>query len=272
MQFLLSFILLIGLSCSANAASLEEAVNFLEPKDVRDVKEGITLYLNDGRQVTFALMTVPITLGDNANKGNERRLNRANSRLLKLIEGKDLVIKPASGELDRYGRLNAHIYSKDTNGELQDVGIVLLSEGFVALRHPEKENLLWESYLEIEDLARQAKLGIWRERIFSPSCEAEAKFKASRYAIIAGDIEAVSVQRQVIYINFTDNWREDFTVRLVGRGRNRLYETIKDRVQAGSWVEVRGWVSWTNGPLIDLRSTNQLRNLIQAPDYCQMVP
>lgn len=276
--FVVSFLFLSAETLSVNASSQTNAPlqdSIKPPQEITTVDrviDGTTLVLENRERITLAFVAVPTLLGDKAIRGNEHRINLANAKLSELVLGKGVLIKPLNKGLDRYGNMVAQVFltsepDVSDDGWL-DVGAVLLKEGLVALRHTPKPSRMWAWYIDIEDAARALRLGIWNSRALAPACEAEAKFKASRYAIIAGDVEAVSVQREVIYINFTNNWREDFTVRIAGRGRKALFENLKDILEPGSWVEVRGWISWINGPMIDLTSLTQIQALEGRPSFC----
>ena len=64
------------------------------------------------------------------------------------------------------------------------------------------------------------------------------------------------------YLNFGENWREDFTVSIAPRDRRR-FEAAGIAVEdyEGRLVRVRGWVDSFNGPMIEATHPEQIEVL-----------
>jgi micrococcal nuclease len=64
--------------------------------------------------------------------------------------------------------------------------------------------------------------------------------------------------RKIIYLNFCENWCDEFTITLNGRAR-RMF--LKSELDLGTWarksVRVRGWVKSRNSPMINASHRKQ---------------
>ena len=75
-------------------------------------------------------------------------------------------------------------------------------------------------------------------------------------------MKAAAVVRGRGYLNFGDDWREDFTVSIGPRDRRR-FETAGIDIEdyEGRLVRVRGWVDSFNGPMIEATHPEQIEVL-----------
>ena len=76
-----------------------------------------------------------------------------------------------------------------------------------------------------------------------------ARSVLDRFAIVEGRVLSVSRGFRSNFVNFGEDWREDFTVYL---RRGRISRTFPPETLEGQRVRVRGWVYFSNGPAIDL--------------------
>ncbi|MEE8371341.1 MAG: hypothetical protein V3R73_04270, partial [Sphingomonadales bacterium] len=113
-----------------------------------------------------------------------------------------------------------------------------------------------------EVVAREEGLGIWSNPLHRVLCAAQAKDGLDQYRVVMGKLLGVGETRGTLYLNFGPDWRTDFTVRLRLRSKARRAEARKQaEAWVGGWLEVRGWLHFFSGPMIDVTSLRGLRTL-----------
>ena len=77
--------------------------------------------------------------------------------------------------------------------------------------------------------------------------------------MVAGRVvDAVRIKSR-IYLNFGDDWRDDFTVTLDARARSLFEQSGRDPLTLkGRTVRVRGWLRQRNGPMIEATHPEQI--------------
>ena len=69
----------------------------------------------------------------------------------------------------------------------------------------------------------------------------------------------VAEVRGRIYLNFGDDWRRDFTVRIAPRDKRAFARAGLDLLALeGRTIRVRGWIKWRDGPMIDATHPEQI--------------
>lgn len=79
----------------------------------------------------------------------------------------------------------------------------------------------------------------------------EAAGALGRWARIEGVIHHVSLQKNDAYLNFAENWREDFTIYLPKQTRRKFDDAVLRSLE-GKRVAVRGYVHSYLGPRVTL--------------------
>ena len=116
--------------------------------------------------------------------------------------------------------------------------------------------------LVIEHRARSARLGIWSHPRYRVRAASEADASLGSFQLVEGRVKAAAVVRGRGYLNFGDDWREDFTVSIGPRDRRRFEnEGIAIEDYEGRLVRVRGWVDSFNGPMIEATHPEQIEVL-----------
>ena len=130
------------------------------------------------------------------------------------------------------------------------------------LKDQESADLLQQA----EIMARDAKLGLWSDEngfTVAPAANniASDTFKMQ---ILRGDIRSVSTIGGNTYLNFGDNWRQDFTVMIPSNIRREMSRHNFDPTQLqNKTIEVRGYIENYYGPMIKLHHQAQIRLLTQ---------
>lgn len=161
----------------------------------------------------------------------------------------------------RHGELLAHVMLIDGTW-LQDK---LVREGeAIVMPVFEQDDLRLQHLLAAEDQAHLAKRGQWAK---SPIvCAGSADDAYDVFAIIQGRITKAADVRGTIYLNFGDDYRKDFTIKIA----RSIFKTLPEETQTeitrltngGNFakiVETRGWVFYSGGPMIEVKMPVQLR-------------
>jgi len=128
----------------------ENAEPFAERALVREVIDGDTVRLEDGRRVRY--------LGIDTPEIGEYFYDEATARNRELVEGKMVDLEPGSKDLDEFDRMLRYVY---IDGLF--VNAELVAQGYAkAYRKGPREE--YSEYLfQLEEEARANKLGLWAE-------------------------------------------------------------------------------------------------------------
>jgi hypothetical protein len=116
--------------------------------------------------------------------------------------------------------------------------------------------------LAAEAAARTAKVGIWRHRWYRIWQQQDLHPGLDGFFLIEGTVLKSAKVRGRIYLNFGQNWRQDFTITVAPRGR-RLFDKagFDHTAMPGRRVRVRGWLKYFNGPSIEATHPEQIEIL-----------
>lgn len=156
-----------------------------------------------------------------------------------------LRYEPEPARLDRHGRRLAHVFSGSLwlQRELVARGLAVVAPPLVS-----RDRAL--ALLRLERQARLSEPGLWAVRPEVQSVSADrAETVLDRFAIVQGRVLSVARGFRSNFVNFGDDWREDFTIYLK---RGRISRAFPPALLEGQRVRVRGWVFYSNGPAIDL--------------------
>lgn len=179
----------------------------------------------------------------------------AKNALEKLIKRKKLSIRFGGRRQDRHRRLLAHLFDQDGNwiqGELLRLGMARVYS------FPDNRSRV-AKMLKIERAARKAKRGIWGHPFYDIRTPEEAAEHIGTFQLVRGKIVNAAKVRTRVYLNFGQNWREDFTIMLRPRARRFFRKARIDPLSLkGKIVLVRGWLRKRNGPMIDVTHPEQI--------------
>lgn len=161
-------------------------------------------------------------------------------------------------ETDRYGRLLAHLHDEAGNwiqGEM-------LLAGMARVYSLADNRALVAEMLTLERRARAARRGIWRHPFYYVRKAEEAGRYINSFQLVEGRVVKVAVQRKRTYINFDEDWREDFTVSVRKRHRRAFEQGGYSLTElTGKRIRVRGWIKKWNGPFIEAIHPEQIEIL-----------
>ncbi len=170
-------------------------------------------------------------------------LYEANSDALeKVIQvGATVRVNFLSETPDKYGRKPVHLYDQEgrwLQGELVRQGI--------ATPYP---------YIGETKFIRD--LYFLEKPIATPALSEE--IPRDQFSIITGTVVAVANIKGTTYVNFGDNWRTDFTIR-ISKAKAKAFRAlgVDPSTFKGKTIRIRGWVIEQNGPMIDANHPTQI--------------
>jgi endonuclease YncB( thermonuclease family) len=233
-------------------------------RGVAKVIDGETLELDDKSQVRLLGALAPQALDGGADEGAWPPADAAKTELEKLALGKSVELRFASRRSDRYGRLLAHVFVREGSEHtwLQEE---MLRRGYArAYALPGSTECL-QDLVAAEDHARRSGLGIWGHasyQIRPADRHWELLRYRSTYQLVEGKVRDAAKVRGRIYLNFGENWREDFTITVQPTNKRVFDEAgMKLTDLKGRRVRVRGWIERRGGPLIEIYHPSQLEVL-----------
>ena len=233
----------------------QTAPNFGEEIKVAEIKGEGEFLLGDGDNLKLSALLIPGKADCARLKVICPLVEQIEDYLTRSLLGKVGYIDRDTATRDRYNRLLAQV--RDDKGIwLQEA---FLRRGFARVKTSNAEQGTLNTLLEFETTAREQGKGLWALRAFGLLSPDMLKGKMDRFQIIEGKILKTAKVRNTIYLNFGENWRDDFTIKLAPDMRKAFPGKGKDLLDLmGKQVRVRGWLFWENGPMIALYNPGQL--------------
>lgn len=239
---------------------------------VARVIDGETLIMDDGSEVRLigALAPHPPSFSDPENWPPQRTAAKA---LKTLVLGQTVQLAFAGRRVDRYGRALAHAFTV-RNGERLWVQGEMLRHGHARAYGLPGNFACIDELLAHEKLARAENAGLWANSAYRvrPAVRSRDLMRLrNSYQIVEGVVREVADVRGRIYLNFGDNWRDDFTAGIAA-GAFRQDQAWREELKAltGKAVRVRGWIERRNGPYIEVSDRGQIEAVSDNPDALRM--
>lgn len=240
---------------------------------VVDIVDGDTLFLNTGEEVRLVGIQAPkLPLG---RKGFTAwpLAAEAKQALTEITLGKQVQLYTGQTQIDRHGRVLAHILVVENDNDPVWVQRELLNRGLARVYSfsDNRDGVL--PLLQVEQKARAATQGIWAVpyyHMLSAQNIANAvksrTYFGNRFELVEGQVRDVSLFRDRAYVNFGDDWRDDFSLiiqqedyKSFGQGRDageQFIESLK-----GRHIRVRGWTYLKNGPMMRITHKERIEFL-----------
>lgn len=190
----------------------------------------------------------------------------AKNFLAKLASGKRvrLHVAPGETERDRHDRLLAQVLV--VSGETENwVQGDMVNAGFARTYSFPGHKACARDLQAREDSARRGKRGLWREDHFSAHGAEDYELLLKRrgsFQLVEGLVVSVGKTRNWTYLNFSRDWRRDFTVAIAaGNRKNFEGQAVPLELLEGKRVRVRGWIESWNGPVIKASHAEQIEIL-----------
>jgi len=156
---------------------------------------------------------------------------------------------------DRYGRLIAHLFLKNQDW----VQALIIENGWARVETNSASVNITSRLYGFEKFARAKRIGIWSDPTYRIIMAQEKAMAVNQFQIIQGQVQAAVKIKNTIYLNFADNWRDDFTIKIDGPAL-KLFKQKKINVLkwSGKTLRVRGWLVNKNGPMINVTHPLQI--------------
>lgn len=245
-------------SAAAVAPALPEAFVRFGAGEVASVVDGDTVVLGDGREVRLVGIQAPKLPLGRANFRTWPLADEARDALAALAVGQAVTLHSGGARMDRHGRVLAHLVRADglwLQGEMLRRGLARVYS------FPDNRKGVAEM-LALEAAARAEERGIWAHDFYAIRDRESIKKHVDGFQIVEDRLHGVAEVRNIIYINFEADWRRDFTIRMDRRTARQFRRYSVDvRDLAGQRLRVRGWVTWENGPMINVSHPEQIELL-----------
>lgn len=247
---------MVLLACSpAGAAELPAALEDGGTGRVAEVIDGDTVHLADGRSVRLVGIQAPELNPGQADVPPEPYARRSRRALAELAAGERVRLGYGGRRRDRYGRYLAHLYRADGTW-LQGA---LVRDGAARVYSFADNTALVDRLLRLEGEARRAERGLWALPRYRVRSRAGAHEAVGSWQIVEARVRRGEVVDGRVYLNFGQDWRNDFTVTIPPERRERLAgagltaQRLEDRR-----IRVRGWIDSYNGPQIEVTHPQQI--------------
>ena len=221
--------------------------------------------LSDGRIITLTGMNFP----DLWHKDGVGPYAQTAKRVVTdMLLGQDVRVfrtkNKKRGRINRMGHHIAHL-ERASDGAWVQGSLMLLG---LARTQTSTENAdMAEQMLALEAEARKVKSGLWADPAYALFTPKElGKTTLNRFQVVQGRIRSVSQSQNRIYLNFGENWREDFTVTIQYSSRKAFTKAGIDPLQWNdATIRVRGWLEFYNGPNLELTHPAQVEVIANPP-------
>ncbi len=238
-----------------------------ETATIASVIDGETLKLTDGRAVRLLGVKAPSPPLGWKGDAPWPFVAEARAALERLTSGATVELRFDARREDRYGHILAQVFLA-RDGKQHWLQRDLVAQGFARVYSLADGRACIQALLVAEGEAREARRGLWRSWAYRVQEAGDAK-RLGRfvrtYQLIEGTVHAIGEGRKLLYVNFAEDWRSDFTI-TIERKALGVFEAAGLDLGAlpGKRVRVRGFVEWWNGPMIAATHPEQIEVLAPA--------
>lgn len=215
-------------------------------------KTEATISIVDDRRQIFKLETSEL---------NFALAGLGTSDLAKVVKaGAHISIFGANQKPDRYNIVDVHVWlgnpRKWLQGQLLENGQAI----FDGLQQNHTPDCL-EAMRGAEKAAIEEKAGYWakKDAILKSTSIIKLQQKTGHFVVVDGKVLSIGDRKRRLYLNFGQNWSQDFTLSVVKEGKGAFKGSLNllKNLQ-GKTVRVRGVLEQRQGPLIRLFDETQI--------------
>ena len=251
-------VLPLGSALGESLADLRACGLTAGPKDrVVRVVDGDTVFLASGMQVRLVGIQAPKLPLGRKDFESWPLADEAKARLEELILHKPVQLLYGQTRKDRHGRALAHLKTDDAE-EVWAQGEMLRS-GLARVYTFSDNRRCTELLYQSEKQARSGGLSMWSDAFYTIRQPHETWNSLDTFQLVEGRVLDSAQVGSGVYLNFGENWREDFTI-FISKSNLRKFEGGAESLLElkGQRIRIRGWLKLRNGPMIDLTHPEQL--------------
>lgn len=246
---------------SLTAPAIAESACDLEPGErsrVVSIIDGDTVVLEDGREIRLVGLQAPKLALGRRNFDDWPLAAEARDHLEALVLNSDVRLSYGGRREDRYGRLLAHLHLPDgiwVQGSM-------IADGMARVYSFPDNRACVGDLLQLERAARHERRQIWDDAYYSllrAEAPEELLKHVDSFQIIEGTIRQAALVGGRLYLNFGEDWRDDFTITIAPRDVRHFPDDIG--AYADTRIRVRGWLKSYNGPEIVVTHPEQIEFL-----------
>lgn len=159
---------------------------------------------------------------------------------------------------DRHGRLSAQVETAE-GVWLQEA---LLRAGLARFLGGLEDAETIRALRAAETSARTERRGLWADPGFAVRRAERYGWVEPGFAIVEGRVLRAARVGDRVYLNFGEDWREDFTASWPARRMRDFAEAGFDPESLdGAQLRMRGWVRFYNGPFMEIHAPDQIERL-----------
>lgn len=240
---------------------------------VANVIDGDTLVLEDGREVRLTGIQAPKLPLGRPNFEAWPLAGEARDAVADLALGKPALLRFGGARRDRHMRVLAQVFVAREDGGFGWLQKEILERGLARVYTFSDNRTCSEELLEAERTARGERRGIWGDAFYDIRDAADVPIlleRVGRFELVEGTVASAALVRGRLYLNFGDDYREDFTVTVQERdvklfGTEEPWASLLGGTEAedvsavaGKRVRVRGWLDRHNGPEMEATHPEQI--------------
>lgn len=231
---------------------------------VTAVTDGDTVVLDDGRVVRMIGTQAPKLPLDRPDFVTWPLAPQAKAALEAIALNKPVRLGFGGEEVDRYGRVLAHVFVDGPDGEVW-AQQAMVGLGLARVYSFPDNRACLDLLFAAEGRARLGRLGIWADPYYSTRAAdrpGDILARAGHYELVEGRILLAEKSGGRVYLNFGRFWKEDFTAVIEAPALRLFAETgIDPLALENALVRIRGWVDDRDGPRIEITHPEQIEVL-----------
>ena len=211
-------------------------------------------------KIIYALSSIEVP---NSQTGQSDMTKEASAALAKLIEGKDLIVyQTKRKDKGRTNRMNQSLVHASLKQEHLWIQGELLAMGMARVMTTQSNPELVDNMLKAEADARKNKRGLWSNDNLQILTPENAQTGENAFGIVEGAPKSAAVTNNMVYLNFSDDWKKDFTIGIPSSQRMAFSKKGLDPQQlTRTKLRVRGYIRSYNGPFIEIDHPEQIEIL-----------
>lgn len=230
---------------------------------VLQVKDGDSFVLSTGQGVRLLDINAPE--GPRPGTPAEPYADNARAMLREMIEGQTITLTTGRKEMDKYGRILAHVTVNDQNHTVWVNGEMVKRGLAVAYTFADNRERA-DDILALEQTARLSKTGLWAHprwtvKDATTCCTPD---ELGRFQIIQGKVLTSGRDASNLYLNFGEDYRTDTTARISYKDLKWFRErgiTKPEDYYVGRIVRLHGMATPVYGVLVTVSHPEQIEVL-----------